>query len=49
MAEPVGVECAQVLHQVASDGGLFAFGPGADFVGSMGGKPLNEPVGGMAT
>ncbi|MGH9108565.1 MAG: fibronectin type III domain-containing protein [Acidimicrobiales bacterium] len=34
--------------EVASDGGLFAFGD-AGFYGSMGGKPLNEAVVGMAT
>ena len=32
---------------VASDGGLFAFG-NAGFFGSMGGKPLNKPIVGMA-
>ena len=32
---------------MASDGGIFAFGD-ATFFGSMGGKPLNEPVVGMA-
>ncbi len=32
---------------VASDGGLFAFGDAA-FYGSMGGHPLNRPVVGMA-
>jgi hypothetical protein len=32
---------------VASDGGVFCFGS-ALFYGSMGGKPLNEPVVGMA-
>ena len=32
---------------VASDGGLFAFGD-ADFHGSMGGQPLNKPIVGMA-
>ena len=32
---------------VASDGGIFSFGA-AKFYGSMGGKPLNEPVVGMA-
>ncbi|MGH9109195.1 MAG: hypothetical protein ACRDY3_07010 [Acidimicrobiales bacterium] len=32
--------------EVASDGGLFAFT--APFKGSMGGKPLNKPVVGMA-
>jgi hypothetical protein len=32
--------------EVASDGGLFAFG-GAVFQGSMGGKPLNRPVVGI--
>jgi hypothetical protein len=31
---------------VASDGGVFAFD--APFEGSMGGKPLNAPVVGMA-
>jgi len=34
--------------EVASDGGQFAFGNAA-FDGSMGGKPLNEPVVGMAS
>jgi len=33
---------------VASDGGIFAFGD-ARFYGSMGGRPLNEPVVGMAS
>ena len=33
--------------QVASDGGIFTFG-GAGFYGSEGGKPLNEPIVGMA-
>jgi hypothetical protein len=33
---------------VASDGGLFAFGD-AGFYGSMGGHPLNEPIVGMAS
>jgi len=33
-------------EEVASDGGLFAFT--APFYGSMGGKPLNKPVVGMA-
>ena len=33
---------------VASDGGLFAFG-NAGFFGSMGGKPLNKPVVGIAS
>jgi len=32
---------------VASDGGLFAFGD-AGFYGSMGGRPLNRPIVGMA-
>jgi hypothetical protein len=31
-----------------SDGGIFSFG-GAQFYGSMGGKPLNKPMVGMAT
>ncbi len=33
--------------EVASDGGVFAFG-GAGFYGSQGGKPLNEPIVGIA-
>ena len=33
--------------EAAADGGVFAFGDAA-FYGSMGGKPLNEPVVGMA-
>jgi hypothetical protein len=33
---------------VASDGGIFAFGT-AGFYGSMGGKPLNQPIVGMAS
>jgi hypothetical protein len=33
--------------EVASDGGIFAFGQAA-FYGSMGGRPLNEPVVGIA-
>ena len=33
---------------VASDGGIFSYGPGAPFLGSMGGTPLNKPVVGMA-
>jgi hypothetical protein len=34
--------------EVASDGGIFAFG-GAPFYGSMGGKPLNKPIVGIAS
>ena len=33
---------------VASDGGIFNYGSGAPFLGSMGGTPLNKPVVGMA-
>jgi hypothetical protein len=33
-------------NEVASDGGVFAFG--TTFYGSMGGKPLNQPIVGMA-
>ena len=33
--------------EVASDGGIFSFGD-AQFYGSMGGKPLNKPIVGMA-
>jgi hypothetical protein len=31
---------------VASDGGIFSFGS-AKFYGSMGGKPLNQPIVGL--
>jgi hypothetical protein len=33
---------------VASDGGIFSFGPGAHFHGSTGGVRLEAPVVGMA-
>jgi len=33
--------------EIASDGGIFSFGA-AQFHGSMGGKPLNKPIVGMA-
>jgi hypothetical protein len=39
---------ANGYYEVASDGGLFAFGT-APFYGSMGGKPLNQPVVGLAS
>jgi hypothetical protein len=39
---------ARGYWEVASDGGLFAFGNAA-FYGSMGGKPLNQPIVGMAS
>jgi hypothetical protein len=35
-------------HLAATDGGVFSFGD-SKFFGSMGGKPLNRPVVGMAT
>jgi hypothetical protein len=34
---------------VASDGGIFNYGSGAPFLGSMGGQSLNAPIVGMAT
>jgi hypothetical protein len=37
---------AKGYYEVASDGGIFAFGT-AQFYGSMGGKPLNAPIVGM--
>jgi hypothetical protein len=33
---------------VASDGGIFSYGAGAPFLGSMGGQALNKPIVGMA-
>jgi hypothetical protein len=33
---------------VAADGGIFSYGD-ATFYGSMGGKPLNQPIVGMAS
>ncbi len=33
---------------VASDGGIFAYGPGAPFLGSLGSTVLNAPIVGMA-
>jgi hypothetical protein len=33
---------------VASDGGIFSYGAGAPFLGSMGGTHLNKPIVGMA-
>ncbi|MHB8318155.1 MAG: hypothetical protein ACYDEP_02825 [Acidimicrobiales bacterium] len=39
-------------YLVASDGGIFAFGPKSNpppFHGSMGGRPLNKPIVGIAT
>jgi len=38
-----------VYWEVASDGGLFAFGPGSSFYGSMAGKALAAPAMGLAT
>ena len=35
-------------YYVASDGGIFTFGD-ATFEGSMGGKPLDTPIVGIAT
>ena len=55
MPRPQGPACdigaVEYVHQGywmgASDGGIFSFG-NAQFYGSMGGKPLNKPVVGMA-
>jgi hypothetical protein len=33
---------------VATDGGIFNYGPGAPFIGSLGGTALNAPIVGMA-
>jgi hypothetical protein len=35
-------------YLVAADGGVFAFGSGAPFLGSMGGQKLNAPIVGMS-
>ncbi len=45
---PPPVTVTNAYYEVASDGGIFAFG-GAPFYGSMGGKPLNKPIVGIAT
>jgi Pro-kumamolisin, activation domain/IPT/TIG domain len=42
------LNCGQGYSFVASDGGIFDYGS-AGFFGSMGGRPLNQPVVGMAT
>ena len=39
---------AQGYWSVASDGGIFNYGPAASFQGSMGGQHLNAPMVGMA-
>jgi len=47
----VGIVSAPTGHGYwmdATDGGVFAFGPGAGYYGSMGGHPLAKPVVGMA-
>ncbi len=46
-SQPVTAPTGQGYFEVASDGGIFTFGDAA-FHGSMGGKPLNAPVVGMA-
>ncbi|MCL4445878.1 MAG: hypothetical protein M1134_03235 [Actinobacteria bacterium] len=46
-AQPLAVIANGGYWEVASDGGIFALGD-APFFGSMGGKPLNKPVVGMA-
>ncbi len=44
---PVASTQIPVYREVASDGGIFTFG-GSSYLGSMGGKPLNQPIVGMA-
>ena len=39
---------SQGYWSVASDGGIFTYGPGATFEGSTGGRRLNTPIVGMA-
>ncbi len=39
---------AQGYWSVASDGGIFNYGPSSSFLGSMGGQHLNAPMVGMA-
>jgi hypothetical protein len=52
LAKPiVGIAAAPTgngYYLVGSDGGVFAFGPGAHFQGSLGGTPLRSPVDGIA-
>jgi len=47
-AAVAGASPTQGYWMVAPDGGIFAFGPRAVFAGSMGGRPLNAPIVGMA-
>jgi hypothetical protein len=44
---PAGAATVPTTRAVAADGGLFAFGD-AQCHGSVGGKPLNRPIVGMA-
>ena len=42
--------CPDAAYRMAaSDGGVFVFGSGDAFAGSMGGRPLNQPVVGMTS
>jgi ribosomal protein L24E len=47
-ASSVGLLAPVGYWEVASDGGIFAFG-GAGFYGSMGGRHLNQPIVGIAS
>jgi hypothetical protein len=48
LSSPSAAKVVPAYWLVASDGGIFSFG-GTKFYGSMGGKPLNQPIVGMAT
>jgi hypothetical protein len=43
-----GAPTGHGYYLVASDGGVFAFGPGATFQGSTGNIHLNQPIVGMS-
>ncbi|HEX7168260.1 MAG TPA: FG-GAP-like repeat-containing protein [Acidimicrobiales bacterium] len=46
-SDPAPIKCGTGYWLVASDGGIFSFGPQAPFHGSAGNIPLNAPIVGM--